>query len=225
MTLGMVLALGMTCAGGEPPYDGRRKCVSCHKSQAESWEQTAHARAMESLAPGEKAEAKRQAGLDPDEDYTGDPDCVGCHTTGYGRDGGYEIDDPDEHLADVGCEACHGPGSVYRRLHRKHGDRFERHGETFPRAELVEAGQDFEFEERCNACHLNYAGSSWPGAREPYTPFTPEVDPKYRFEFERAVRDDEAMHAHFKLGGTYVGEPLPPFHEEFQRDAQPLEAE
>jgi len=51
------------------------------------------------------------------------------------------------------------------------------------------------------------------------------VDPKYRFEFERAVRDDEAMHAHFKLGGTYVGEPLPPFHEEFQRDAQPLEAE
>jgi len=59
------------------------------------------------------------------------PECVGCHTTGYGL-GGFDIkdaafyapaeDDKDgqkaaklmEKLKNVGCEACHGPGSKYK---------------------------------------------------------------------------------------------------------------
>ena len=44
-------------------FEGRQKCSSCHKSQAKSWRDTAHAKAMVSLRPGERAEAKEKAGL------------------------------------------------------------------------------------------------------------------------------------------------------------------
>ena len=60
-------------------FEGRKKCSSCHKSQAESWTQTAHAKAMDSLKPNTKAEAKKKAKLDPKKDYTKDKDCIGCH--------------------------------------------------------------------------------------------------------------------------------------------------
>ena len=42
-------------------FEGRKKCSSCHKSQAESWGDTAHAKAMESLKPNTRAEAKKKA--------------------------------------------------------------------------------------------------------------------------------------------------------------------
>ncbi|MEN8161767.1 MAG: multiheme c-type cytochrome, partial [Myxococcota bacterium] len=42
---------------------------------------------------------------------TGDADCLRCHTTGFGRPGGYTLDAGEQKtLAAVGCEACHGPG-------------------------------------------------------------------------------------------------------------------
>ena len=63
-------------------FEWRKKCSSCHKAQAKSWRSTAHAKAMESLKPGTREEAKVKAGLDPDKDYTKDKDCVGCHVDG-----------------------------------------------------------------------------------------------------------------------------------------------
>ena len=60
-------------------YEGRTKCSSCHKSQAKSWKDTAHAKAMESLKPGTRKEAKVKAKLDPEKDYTQDKDSVGCY--------------------------------------------------------------------------------------------------------------------------------------------------
>tara|TARA_B100000315_G_scaffold215050_1_gene213953 strand:+ start:388 stop:1092 length:705 start_codon:yes stop_codon:yes gene_type:complete len=215
-------ALSIGAAAEEFEFEGRKKCGGCHKSEMKSWEQTAHGKALKSLAAGEKAEAKKKAGLDPEKDYSGDQKCVACHTTGFGHEGGYDLDDPSEYLEGVGCESCHGPGLEYRLIHRKAGIKFEDGGTTTPRQALVEAGEEFHFVERCKVCHLNYAGSGWPGAKEPYTPFTPKVDPKYAFDFEKAVRDDRAMHAHFKLEGTFTGPPIPPFHDEFQAIAKPI---
>ena len=91
-------------------FEGRKKCSSCHKSQAESWSQTAHAKAMDSLKPNTKAEAKKKAKLDPKKDYTKDKDCVGCHVDGWGKEGGYTVEDPSKFTSGVGCESCHGPG-------------------------------------------------------------------------------------------------------------------
>ena len=223
----LAIAMGTVWAQGEPPYDGLKKCKSCHESQYDSWLETDHGQAMKSLEPGEEVEAKEKAGLDPDEDYTEDPDCVGCHVTGFRKDGGYEIDLSNrlkKYLQGVGCESCHGPGSRYKHNHKDAAKKFEESQETTSRQELAAIGQVFtdkEFEERCNACHLNYEGSPWPHAKEPYTPFTPEVDPKYEFNFEEAVHNDEAMHKHYKLEGVFSGDPVASFHEEFQKHAAP----
>jgi hypothetical protein len=213
-----------TAAADDFMFEGRKKCYNCHKSQGESWDKTAHAKAMDSLKPTrgkEKDKAMVKAKLDPKKDYTKDKDCVGCHVTGWGKEGGYVVQEPDKFLIGVGCESCHGAGSAYRKLHRTAGEKFEKNEKTTPREELVERGQDFEFQEKCNACHLNYEGSGWKGTKKPYTPFTPAVDPKYKFDFEKSVRNNKAMHEHFKLAGTFTGPPIPKFHEEFQKNAKP----
>jgi hypothetical protein len=95
-------------------YIGDENCRHCHAEQFHSWQATPHARAFASLdrpLPGKpKAEA-----------------CVSCHSTGYG-DGGFQPDPsrPDfraasagmTDLANVQCEACHGKGTLHKRVGR-----------------------------------------------------------------------------------------------------------
>ena len=219
-------------AAKKPAYEGYKKCGGCHKSQKDSWLATEHAEAFHALKPGEHREEKKKAKLDPDKDYTKDEKCVGCHVTGYKKTGGYReglSESKAKHLGDVGCEECHGPGSLYRKAHSKAGNKYKKSKETSPRKDLAEAGQIFDYEEACNGCHMNYKGSPWKGAREPYTPFTPEVDPKYRFNYGKAVKETgkgKAMHEHFKLRGVFEGEPVPKIRDEFQKKAkEPAEPE
>ena len=105
-------------AAAETAFEGRKKCSNCHKSEADSWIKTAHAKAVDSLKANrdkKKNEAMVKAKLDPKKDFTKDKDCIGCHVTGFGVEGGYEITEPDKFLIGVGCESCHGAGPDYRR--------------------------------------------------------------------------------------------------------------
>ena len=202
----------------------------CHISQRDSWLDTTHAKAFDSLKPKVKANEKKKAKLDPNKDYTNDKDCIGCHTTGYGEKGGYKPDMPEKKakfLQSVGCEMCHGAGSLYRKKHKEAGASFKKTKQPTPRKELADTGQISNYEEACAGCHLNYKGSPWKGAKEPYTPFTPSVDPKYKLDFEKAVKETgkgkgkgKAIHEHFKLRDVFKGEPVSKIRAELQKTAK-----
>jgi hypothetical protein len=70
-------------------------CKDCHAEEYRIWEESKHAHAFRIL------EEKHQ-------DYN--PECVGCHTTGFRRPTGYVNAKSTPDLMNVQCESCHGPG-------------------------------------------------------------------------------------------------------------------
>jgi hypothetical protein len=83
-------------------YSGVLKCAECHEPFLESWEKTKHARAFASLEHTGKSS---------------DPECLICHTVGFGESGGFYTIESTPKLANVQCEECHG-------LDRAHLDDF-----------------------------------------------------------------------------------------------------
>jgi hypothetical protein len=86
-------------------YVGSEKCVACHQSAAAIWSASAHSRAFATLV-SQNADA--------------DPRCIACHTVGFGDPSGYHRDLHATALVNVGCESCHGPGSLHVR--QENGD-------------------------------------------------------------------------------------------------------
>jgi hypothetical protein len=115
-TIGAVLLLAVPASYTEDnghEYVGTKNCRKCHIKEHKSWAATKMAKAFDSLKPGVAAEKKTAAGLDPDKDYTKEAECLGCHTTGYGKAGGFVDIETTPDLAGVGCESCHGAGGNY----------------------------------------------------------------------------------------------------------------
>jgi hypothetical protein len=83
---------------GDGLFIGNDRCITCHRKQAAAWSETRHAQAFERL---------------PDS-YRKFAACLECHSTGFGKPGGYSLDLSAEEaltVQSVGCEACHGPGA------------------------------------------------------------------------------------------------------------------
>jgi hypothetical protein len=89
-------------------YIGSSACQQCHEDESKNFadfSKKAHSRInVEKMRP--KLSKEELEG------------CYSCHTTGYGKKGGFVSYETTPHLADVGCETCHGPGS----LHAETGD-------------------------------------------------------------------------------------------------------
>lgn len=81
---------------GERGYATSGACVNCHTSEFARWAFSDHARAWESLV-------MRRA--------TNNPECVSCHSTGFGQPGGLgELTRANlSRFKGVQCESCHGP--------------------------------------------------------------------------------------------------------------------
>lgn len=79
-------------------FAGSMSCKRCHESAYDRWNTTAHAHALAAL---------KKAGSDRD------PECVICHVIGMEYEGGFTAEEKTPHLAGVGCENCHGPGSQH----------------------------------------------------------------------------------------------------------------
>ena len=82
-------------------YVGTARCVECHMEAGRIWAGSQHAHAFATLK-------EREADADPK--------CIGCHTTGFASVSGYARKFGDAQLVDVGCESCHGPGSLHTRM-------------------------------------------------------------------------------------------------------------
>ena len=81
---------------GDASYVGADACRKCHAEQYESWQESAHSRSLEILVESGKQHR---------------PECLRCHTTGFGEARGFVDADSTPLMAAVTCEACHGPGS------------------------------------------------------------------------------------------------------------------
>src|SRR5207249_3148169 len=85
-------------------YVGSQACQNCHAAAFVKWTGTSHSTALNALEKVAKRPSLRQY----------DPECVVCHTVGFGYNTGYESEKKTPQLMHVGCESCHGPGSGHR---------------------------------------------------------------------------------------------------------------
>lgn len=87
-------------------FVGDQWCIRCHREIYDSWKTTRHAHAMETLEKAGKAD---------------DPECLKCHTTGMNNKNmwfararaGFSSMETTPYLANVQCEACHGPAQQH----------------------------------------------------------------------------------------------------------------
>ena len=79
-------------------YISAKTCKTCHEQEYLQWSATRHAFAYQTLIKKER--------------YF-DPNCVSCHTTGFGYATGFQIGDQNSTLKGVQCETCHGPGKQH----------------------------------------------------------------------------------------------------------------
>ena len=122
--LGLFLCAGALAEAEAPTLVGTPKCKICHGKKTGNqwtiWSETGHAKAYETLASEEAKKIATEKGLgDPQQEK----DCLRCHVTraflGCAEEmidakGQY---DPSE---GVGCEACHGAGSAYKKVMKDH---------------------------------------------------------------------------------------------------------
>ncbi len=79
-------------------YIGNLACRGCHPQAYDLWKKTPHAKAWSTL------EKKGRT-----YDYT----CIGCHSAGFDEPGGFcRVSEAGDRI-NVGCESCHGPGSLH----------------------------------------------------------------------------------------------------------------
>lgn len=77
-------------------FSGTNECFACHRPQTDAWSETKHANAH-SVLPKQ---------------YQNDSKCLKCHVTGFGEQDGFVVG-TNKDLLMVGCESCHGPGSLH----------------------------------------------------------------------------------------------------------------
>tara|TARA_B100000700_G_C15060358_1_gene865365 strand:- start:5240 stop:6730 length:1491 start_codon:yes stop_codon:yes gene_type:complete len=69
-----------------------KSCISCHSSEYDHWNSSRHAISLNTLKDAHKEKS---------------PDCLSCHTSGFGRDDGYLNYNITRDLSNVNCTECH----------------------------------------------------------------------------------------------------------------------
>jgi hypothetical protein len=80
--------------------DVEKKCMMCHKTQVQAWKEWPMATAWGKLSAEEQKKEE----------------CIKCHVTGYGQEGGWVSFEKTPNLVGVQCEACHGPAGEHMKI-------------------------------------------------------------------------------------------------------------
>ncbi len=122
-------------------YVGNKSCQACHTQATRVWRKSSHAHAWDVLVERDKAD-----GLP----MTLQPDCVECHTVGFGEVSGYVSPAKTPKLLAVGCESCHGAGSLHVQAMKDLPDKASDEAVTaaIQKAPLIESGP-----KTCARCH------------------------------------------------------------------------
>jgi cytochrome c553 len=134
--------------GDDAKYVGVKTCGMCHKkdkdgNQLKVWENSAHAKAYETLKSDEANKISQKL---YGKNAVDAKECMKCHVTGYGMDESmmgkrFKMEDG------VQCETCHGPGSEYKSMKiMKNKDDAIKNG-------LRVWKDDKEIEKFCVTCH------------------------------------------------------------------------
>jgi len=104
----IILIYSIESKKANPSFVGIEVCKKCHGSNAignqyKIWASTPHAKAFQILSTQKAEEIGKKEGI---ENPAANIKCLKCHTTDQGK---------TESIINegVGCEACHGPGSIY----------------------------------------------------------------------------------------------------------------
>jgi nitrate/TMAO reductase-like tetraheme cytochrome c subunit len=105
--LTLLFILSSPSLSAEAQFVGNEVCGSCHTAQYEIWAKTQHAADFTNY-PYENQKINMYTFM---HGY-----CQSCHTVGYGQPGGFDKNKPwdqQQALLKIGCENCHGPGSLH----------------------------------------------------------------------------------------------------------------
>jgi hypothetical protein len=110
----MVLFAGSALMAQNFKYIGASKCKMCHMKPATGdqynvWLKGPHANAMKTLAGDAAKKIATEKGI---ADPTTDAACIKCHATVASIDA--KLNATATMDEGVGCESCHGPGSMYK---------------------------------------------------------------------------------------------------------------
>ena len=105
LVLGAHLPSQGTEQNGAGVFVGSLACKECHPEEYDNF--MSYAKKSESFRSIER----QMKHLTPEEIRQ----CYPCHTTGYGRPGGFISIEETPHLKNAGCEVCHGPGEEHVR--------------------------------------------------------------------------------------------------------------
>lgn len=130
----------------EPTYVGSEACKRCHEHAYDKWKETPHSHAYKTLVTA-KDPGNRQY----------DPECIVCHTVGFGHVSGFVSEAATPKLKDVGCESCHGPSSV----HAKNPNDPEWRKRINPWPYLPKNKQKAAIDHFCQKCHDTENDVTW----------------------------------------------------------------
>ncbi len=132
---------------GDFKYVGVKKCKSCHKSkkigdQTGIWLKSSHAGAFETLKNEDSKKIADKMGI---KDATTDAKCLKCHVTAYEAPAEAKMATLTNEEG-VSCEACHGPGSVYKKMSTMKGL-------AKGTVKAADVGLITDMEKECVKCH------------------------------------------------------------------------